>query len=75
MVSDFLGLRMLWAFDVLPILVDGKPVVLHPDNFTTGLVTAPDKLRYRLSIRSKKHEELIMQGAESAYASMASLDS
>lgn len=57
---------MLWAFDILPFLEDGKEIIPSADDFITGLVTRPANLRYRLSTRSKGVEELIMLEAERA---------
>ena len=65
---------MLWAFDVLPTIVDGKPFIPDPDDFTTGLVSYPANLRYRLIPRSESHKELVIMEAERANADMASLD-
>ncbi|KAF8061631.1 cytochrome P450 [Lyophyllum atratum] len=46
-------LRMLWTFDILPVLENGKEVLPSVDDFTTGLVTRPANLRYRLVPRHK----------------------
>ncbi|KAJ2986516.1 hypothetical protein NUW58_g4987 [Xylaria curta] len=48
--------RMLWAYDVLPAIVDGKPFIPDVDDFTTGLVSYPANLKYRLIPRSEKHD-------------------
>jgi hypothetical protein len=65
---------MLWAFDVLPVIIDGKPFIPHADDFTTGLVSYPANLKYRLIPRSEKHRGLVITEAERANADMASLD-
>ena len=65
---------MLWAFDVLPTIVDGKPFIPHADDFTTGLVSYPANLKYQLLPRSDNHKRLIIMEAERANADMASLD-
>lgn len=66
--------RMIWAFDVLPTVVNGQPFIPDVDDFTTDLVVHPANLRYRLIARSDKHKESIMTEAERANAEMASLD-
>ncbi|KAF9261036.1 hypothetical protein L218DRAFT_946411 [Marasmius fiardii PR-910] len=66
--------RMLWAYDVLPAIVDGKPFIPDADDFTTGLVSYPANLKYRLIPRSENHKEIIILEAERANADMASLD-
>ena len=65
---------MLWAFDVLPTVVDGKPFIPDANDFTTGLVSAPANLKYRLVPRSEGHKDLIVTEAERAKADMASLN-
>jgi len=65
--------RMLWAYDVLPAIVDGKPFIPDADDFTTGLVSYPANLKYRLVPRSDKHKEIIIEQANRANAEMAYL--
>jgi hypothetical protein len=64
---------MLWAFDVLPTIVDGKPFIPDANDFTTGLVSYPANLKYRLIPRSENHKDLIIMEAKRANADMASL--
>jgi hypothetical protein len=64
---------MLWAYDVLPAIVDGKPFIPDADDFTTGLVSYPANLKYRLVPRSDKHKEIIIEQANRANAEMAYL--
>lgn len=65
---------MLWTFDVLPTVIDGKPFIPDKDDFTTGLVSYPANLRYRLIPRSEKRKEHVIKEAQRANADMASLD-
>ena len=59
--------RMLWAFDILPVLgVDGKPDIQPSDDFTPGLLRRPANLNYRLSPRHHGVQELIVLECETA---------
>ncbi|KAF9257466.1 cytochrome P450 [Marasmius fiardii PR-910] len=66
--------RMLWAFDILPVIVNGAPFIPDANDFTNGLVSYPANLKYQLVPRSENHKELIIMEAERANADMASLD-
>jgi hypothetical protein len=65
---------MLWAFDVLPIVENGVPYIPDANDFTTGLVSYPANLKYRLVPRSESARELIIMEAERANMEMAALD-
>lgn len=65
---------MLWAFEVNPTIVNGKPYIPAEDDFTYGLVSYPANLRYNLVPRSEARRSLIVSEAESAHAAMAHLD-
>ncbi|KAI1456408.1 cytochrome P450 [Annulohypoxylon moriforme] len=65
--------RMLWAFEVLPVIENGKPYIPDADDFSYGLVSYPAALKYRLVARSEKHREIAMREAELAEERMAGL--
>lgn len=65
---------MMWSFNVLPVIIDGKPYIPDKDDFTFGLVSYPANLKYRLVPRSEIHKKLIIAEAERANADMAHLD-
>ncbi|PSN69539.1 cytochrome P450 [Corynespora cassiicola Philippines] len=65
--------RMLWAFEVLPVIENGKPYIPDADDFSYGLVSYPAALKYRLVARSEKHKEIAMREAELAEERMAGL--
>ncbi|KAH8704338.1 hypothetical protein GQ44DRAFT_716891 [Phaeosphaeriaceae sp. PMI808] len=64
---------MLWAFEVLPVIENGKPYIPDADDFSYGLVSYPAALKYRLVARSEKHREIAMREAELAEERMAGL--
>ncbi|KAF1943600.1 cytochrome P450 [Clathrospora elynae] len=66
--------RMMWAFDIVPTIVNGKPFIPGADDFTTGLVSYPANLRYKLIARTEAKKGLIIAEAERANADMASLE-
>ncbi|KAF9266471.1 cytochrome P450 [Marasmius fiardii PR-910] len=66
--------RLLWAFDVLPIIgTDGKPDIqsLDDSDFTASLVCRPTNLRYKVSPRNHGVRELISLEAERAEAELS----
>lgn len=65
---------MLWAFDVNPTIVNGRPYIPDENDFTYGLVSYPANLRYNLVPRSERRKQLIISEAERAHADMAYLD-
>lgn len=65
---------MAWAFDVRPTIVDGRPYIPDANDFTTGLVSAPANLKYRLVPRSDHHKFVVMAEAKQANQNMTSLD-
>ncbi|KAK1227676.1 hypothetical protein PQX77_009301 [Marasmius sp. AFHP31] len=59
--------RILWAFDIVPVLgTDGKPDIQPSDDFTPGIVSRPANLKYRLTLRHHGAQELIMLECERA---------
>ncbi|KAG6813351.1 hypothetical protein H0H92_011899 [Tricholoma furcatifolium] len=58
--------RMLWAFDVLPVSVNGKQYIPPADDFTNGLISKPANLKYHLTLRHKGVADLILLDAEKA---------
>ncbi|KAF9073503.1 cytochrome P450 [Rhodocollybia butyracea] len=65
--------RMLWAFDVLPVVENGVEYIPGADDFTLGLVSRPANLKYRLVPRFEYVKELITMEAERATAEVAAL--
>ncbi|KAG6865615.1 hypothetical protein C0991_000902 [Blastosporella zonata] len=58
--------RLLWAFDILPVSENGKLNIPSADDFTSGLISRPANLKYRLVPRHKGVVDLIMLDAEKA---------
>ncbi|KAM5541056.1 hypothetical protein V8D89_005367 [Ganoderma adspersum] len=59
--------RLLWAFDVAPVIgPDGKPVIPSKDDFTSGLVTRPSPFPCAFKPRGNGVNELIVLEAERA---------
>ncbi|KAF9077359.1 cytochrome P450 [Rhodocollybia butyracea] len=65
--------RMLWSFDVLPVVENGTGYIPGADDFTLGLVSRPTNLKYRLVPRFEIVKELIAMEAERATAEVAAL--
>jgi len=63
--------RILWAFDVLPVVENGVEYIPGADDFTLGLVSHPANLKYRLVPRSDNVKDLIILEAERATADVA----
>ncbi|TEY60793.1 hypothetical protein BOTCAL_0176g00110 [Botryotinia calthae] len=66
--------RLIWAYDVLPVTINGKPYIPDENDFTYGLVSYPANLKFQLVPRSEKHREIIIADAERANADMAHLE-
>lgn len=66
--------RLIWAYDILPVTINGKPYIPDADDFTYGLVSYPANLKYQLVPRSENHKNIIIADAERANADMAHLD-
>ena len=66
--------RILWAFDVLPIVENGVEYIPGADDFTIGLVSRPANLKYRLVPRTENVKDLINMDAERAAADVAVFD-
>lgn len=66
--------RMLWAFDILQVLENGKEVLQSADDFTTKLVTRPANLRSRLVPRHKGVADFIALEAERAETEAAAYE-
>ncbi|KAG6918023.1 hypothetical protein DXG01_016875 [Tephrocybe rancida] len=58
--------RLLWAFDILPVSENGKEYIPPADDFTSGLVSRPANLKYRLVPRHEGVLDLITLDAEKA---------
>ncbi|TGO15160.1 hypothetical protein BTUL_0043g00130 [Botrytis tulipae] len=66
--------RLIWAYDVLPVTINGKPYIPDENDFTYGLVSYPANLKFQLVPRSERHREIIIADAERANADMAHLE-
>ncbi|KAI0353739.1 cytochrome P450 [Trametes cingulata] len=67
--------RLLWAFNIVPVLdADGKPVLPPADDFTSGLITRPNPFPCSFEVRGRHVEELIALEADRAEAEAARWD-
>ncbi|KAF7955412.1 uncharacterized protein EAE97_000671 [Botrytis byssoidea] len=66
--------RLIWAYNVLPVTINGKPYIPDENDFTYGLVSYPANLKFQLVPRSERHREIIIADAERANADMAHLE-
>ncbi|KAF7904135.1 hypothetical protein EAF00_001469 [Botryotinia globosa] len=66
--------RLIWAYDVLPITVNGNPYIPDENDFTYGLVSYPANLKFQLVPRSERHRKIVIADAERANADMAHLE-
>ncbi|TGO39412.1 hypothetical protein BHYA_0054g00080 [Botrytis hyacinthi] len=66
--------RLIWAYDVLPITINGKPYIPDENDFTYGLVSYPANLKFQLVPRSERHRKIIIADAERANTDMAHLE-
>lgn len=58
---------MLWAFDIVaPVDENGKELLPSSTDFTSGLISRPANLKYKLVPRTSSVGELIALEAESA---------
>lgn len=67
--SLFLGIsRILWAFNIEPVISDatGKPLLPDPDSYTQGFVVMPEKFQARITPRSQERADFIRQEWASA---------
>ncbi|KAF5879687.1 putative cytochrome p450 protein [Botrytis fragariae] len=55
--------RLIWAYDVLPVTINGNPYIPDKNDFTYGLVSYPANLKFQLVPRSEKHREIIIADA------------
>ena len=65
-------LRILWAFDVLPITPDAK--LPNPDKTEGGIVIKPAELEYRLAARSEGADAVILAEAGKAEVQLVAYD-
>ncbi|KAI0773254.1 cytochrome P450 [Trametes elegans] len=69
------GVRLLWAFNIIPVPdADGKPVIPPSDDFTSGLITRPTPFPCAFEARSESIKELIVHDAVGAETEAARRD-
>lgn len=64
MFDSQIVIRILWAFDIVPLRDEkGKVVIPSKDDFTTGLSIRPKPFKYHLEVR-KAEETVALIGEE-----------
>ena len=66
--------KMLWAFDIVLIIVDGKLFVPDADEFAIGLVSYSANFKYRFIPHSNRRKETIVANVERTNTDTMSLD-